>query len=202
METAKKVNSVTADEAKISVKPKEEKAQKLVRASLRYLRMSPTKVRLLANFVKGMDVSKALTQLYFSKRVAKTPVQKLIESAAANAKNNFGIEKDNLYIQSFTVDGGPTLKRWRPRAFGRATMIRKRMSHLNIVLAERKPTAELKKGAPQESKKEDVKIVDAKELKKMISKDSGSEGDEKKQGDHKKSEKKGFTKKLFQRKTG
>ena len=111
-----------------------------VRAQLNYLRMSPTKVRAVTNLIKGMDVDTALEQLHYVSRIAKEPVEKLLNSAIANALNNFNLDRKNLYIKSFTVDGGPTLKRWRPRAFGRAGMIRKRTSHLQVILAEKNPT--------------------------------------------------------------
>lgn len=215
METAKKENVKTDSMQKNEMQgekegeKKEEKKKKaampelkIARAHLRYLRMSPMKVRVMANLVKGMDVDKALTQLYFSKRAAKIPVMKLIESAVANAVNNFGLEKNNLYIQSFTVDGGPMLKRWRARAHGRANVIRKRTSHLEVILAQRAPLPKKQEKIPEhKEKKEEVKMVDAKDLKKMYKIDQLREGEEKKTEEQKK-EMKGFRKKLFQRKTG
>lgn len=215
METAKKENMKTDDMQKNDMQEKkegekkEEKKKKAVLsenkiacARLRYLRMSPMKVRIMANLIKGMDVNKALSQLYFSKRAAKIPVMKLIESAVANAVNNFGLEKNNLYIQSFTVDGGPMLKRWRARAHGRANVIRKRTSHLKVTLEQRVPLPKKQEKMPEhKEKKEEVKMVDAKDLKKMYKIDQLREGEEKKTEGEKK-EMKGFRKKLFQRKTG
>ncbi|MBT6254417.1 50S ribosomal protein L22 [Candidatus Uhrbacteria bacterium] len=107
------------------------------KAKLRFLRMSPRKVRLLADMVRGMDVANAIIQLTFSSKDAARPVRKLIESAAANAVNNHGMEKEKLVVSTITVDGGPTIKRSTPRAHGRATPIRKRTSHVNVILTEK-----------------------------------------------------------------
>lgn len=106
-------------------------------ATLRFLRMSPRKVRLVVDVVRGMEVDKAVAQLMFSPKSAARPVRKLIESAVANAVNNHDMQKDALYVATIKVDGGPTYKRYRPRAHGRAAMIRKRTSHINVVLKER-----------------------------------------------------------------
>lgn len=172
----------------------------LVSARLQHLRMSPTKVRMIANLVKGMDVNVALSQLHFIKRHAKVPVMKLIESAAANAVNNFHLDKNNLFIKVFTVDGGPILKRWRPRAFGRAGMIRKRTSHLKIILSE-KVASGITRAVAKPKPAEGIKIVSGEETKKDA---AGEKPGEKVQKvtDAKKSHFKGFTKKFFSRKTG
>ncbi len=107
-----------------------------VTAKLRYLRMSPRKVRLVADLIRGKNVNEALTILNLSVKKAAKPLKKLLESAIANAKQTGKIDIDNLYIYRLTVDEGPTLKRFRPRAMGRATMIRKRTSHITIKLKE------------------------------------------------------------------
>jgi len=131
-----------------------------VRAKLKYLRISPKKVRLVANIVKGMDVLEALEQLKFISKSATNPLTKLINSAIANAENNFNLKKNNLYIKNILVDQGPTLHRWLPRAFGRATPLRKRSSHILVILDERVATKEAKKTV-KKSKKEKVQTVDA-----------------------------------------
>ncbi len=105
-----------------------------VKASLRYLRMSPKKVRLVADMVRGMDVQQALIQLQFSKKTASHQLEKLLRSALANATNNAKLEEEGLYIKTIAVDQGPTLKRWRARAFGRSAPIRKRTAHISLVL--------------------------------------------------------------------
>jgi large subunit ribosomal protein L22 len=107
-----------------------------VKAKLRYLRMSPRKVRYVADQVRGKNVSEAINLLNLGKRAACKPVKKLIDSAVANAMETGQIDIDNLSIDKIFVDEGPTLKRYRPRAMGRATQIRKRTSHITVVLKE------------------------------------------------------------------
>lgn len=110
------------------------------RAQLRQLRMSPKKVRLVVDVIRGLDVTVCRDQLRFINKTAVTPVKKLLESAIANAKNNFGLREDNLYVKEIMVDEGPRLKRFMPRAFGRAASILRRTSHIKIILSERIPT--------------------------------------------------------------
>ena len=127
-----------------------------VQAKAKYIRMSPRKVRLVVDLVRGFNTSEALTQLKFLRKDAVLPVKKLIESAIANAEHNFKLKKENLYIKKITVDKGPILHRWQPRARGRATPIRKRTCHITIVLDEMRNEKEntLKTGgkAPKKSK--------------------------------------------------
>lgn len=106
-----------------------------VHASLRHLRMAPRKVRLVIDAVRGLPVLAADTRLTFMKRAAALPVQKLLRSAIANAEHNFHLKKEDLVIKTITADGGPTIRRVRPRARGSAAPIRKRTTHINIVLA-------------------------------------------------------------------
>jgi large subunit ribosomal protein L22 len=109
-----------------------------MKASMSHLRISPRKVRLVADIVRGQSVSQALNILEFTRKKAAVPVQKLLKSAIANATENDGInDVDTLVIDRITVDEGPTLKRYMPRARGRATPIRKRTSHVHISLRER-----------------------------------------------------------------
>ena len=114
-----------------------------VKAKAKFIRMSPTKIRLVANLIKKLPAAKALDQLAFSGKRAAGPVVKLIKSALANAEHNFELAKDNLFIKEITVNQGPTLKRWLPRAHGRATPIRKQLSHVNLVLAEIKASGKV-----------------------------------------------------------
>ncbi len=124
-----------------------------VTATLRYLRMSPTKVRLVANVIRGMDVGNAKDQLHFVNKKAVTPIEKLLRSAVANAIHNDGLREDNLFVKSITVDGGPALKRWSPKAFGRAAMIKRRSSHVTVVLGERVPTISKRVKKEEKTKK-------------------------------------------------
>jgi ribosomal protein L22 len=106
----------------------------VVRASARYVRIAPRKARLIADQVRGMHIEKARALLQFSPRGAARDIQKLLDSAAANAENNHDLIGDEMTITSITVDEGPTLKRYRPRAQGRATPIHKRTSHIAVAL--------------------------------------------------------------------
>ena len=105
-------------------------------AVARYIRMSPRKVRYVADLVRGKKVEEALDILTFAPRRASPVIFRLLKSAIANAGQNESIDVDTLYIKKIFVDGGPTLKRFRPRAMGRATTIRKRTSHITVVLEE------------------------------------------------------------------
>lgn len=115
--------------------------------------MSPRKVRLIVNAVRGLSVAEAETRLTFLPKLAAKPVLKLLRSAVANAEHNFKLNRNDLYIRTIVADGGPTLKRWRARAFGRTAPIRKRTTHISLTLsikADAKPakTASEKKAAP------------------------------------------------------
>jgi large subunit ribosomal protein L22 len=107
-------------------------------AKAKNIRMSPRKVRLVIDVIRGMDVARAQTQLRFLKKAAALPVLKLLNSAVANAEHNFRLRKEDLHVKTITADGGPVIKRWTPKAFGRAAPIRKRTSHITLVLDERK----------------------------------------------------------------
>jgi ribosomal protein L22 len=106
----------------------------VVRASAKYVRVAPRKARLIADQVRGMHIEKARALLQFSPRGAAEDIHKLIDSAAANAENNHDLVGDEMVISSITVDEGPTLRRFRPRALGRATPINKRTSHIAVAL--------------------------------------------------------------------
>jgi large subunit ribosomal protein L22 len=105
------------------------------RASLRHLRTSPTKVREVLGLIRGREIDDARERLRFSTRGPADEVLKLLDSAVANAENNQSLPEDELFVARAYADEGPTLKRWRPRARGRGTRIRKRTSHVTIVLS-------------------------------------------------------------------
>ncbi len=130
-----------------------------VKASLKHLRMSPRKIRLAIDVVRKMPVEAALDQLRFMNKLAAEPVAKLIKSAIANGENTYSLERDNLYIKEIRSDEGVMLKRWMPRAHGRATSIRKRGCHLSLVLAE------IKESGKKEKKV--VKAADPVKLEKL-----------------------------------
>lgn len=108
-----------------------------VKATLRYTRVGAQKARLVADLVRGKDVSEALKTLKFLNKKSSGLIQKLIKSAVANAEQKKAIDIDNLYVKTIYVDAGPVLKRYTPRAQGRAAEIRKKTSHINVVLDER-----------------------------------------------------------------
>src|SRR5574344_2507486 len=107
-----------------------------IKASLNDLRMSPRKVRLVIDLIRKMPVDAALAQLKFTHKLATEPVAKMIESAIANGVNTYGLDRNNLFIKEIRSDEGTTLKRWMPKAHGRATVIRKRGAHVKVVLGE------------------------------------------------------------------
>lgn len=140
-----------------------------VHATLNNLRIAPRKVRLLTHALVGVDTREALIQL--SKQVKKSakPLETLLGSAIANATNNFGLDADNLYIQSIRVGDGLRLERWLPRAFGRATPLIRRGSNVMIILEERiegknrtekkQPTPKAISIEPEEEKKDEKGTV-------------------------------------------
>ena len=105
-------------------------------AKLNYLRISPRKVRLVADLIRGKSVGEAQSILSFTVKAPAQPVLKLLKSAVNSAKNNFQLEESNLYISKITVDEGPKYKRFFPRARGQAYEIQKKTSHITIVLDE------------------------------------------------------------------
>jgi large subunit ribosomal protein L22 len=111
---------------------------KLVSAHARDLHIAPRKMRLVTNLVKNMNALDAMVQLQHTEKKASPMLIKLIQSAVANAKNNFSMDPQHLFIKSITADMGKVMKRYFPRARGSAFEIRRKMSHVNIVLEERK----------------------------------------------------------------
>jgi len=131
-----------------------------IKAKLRFLRQSPRKVRLVADLIRGKYAVKAVAELTVLNKKAARPIKKLLESAIANAKNNFNLDEKGLIVGTITVDDGPTLKRWTPRARGRATTIRKRTSHIELIL---KTKQEIEK--KKEIKGEEKEVVEKRKKK-------------------------------------
>ncbi len=189
-----------------------------VKASLKHLKIAPRKTRLVAGLVRNMEVNKAVNQLKFLNKKSAQPVLKLINSAIFSAVNNYDLDKNNLMIKEIRVEDGKTLKRWLPRAHGRATTIRKRMSHVYITLSEivdsgNRKAKEQKIEVPvklddlakqaKKDKAEKVKKTD----KKTTNKDENNEihDIEKIKGpkaETKNSSNQNFAKKIFRRKSG
>ena len=124
------------------------------KATLRYLRIAPRKVRLVADMIKGKKVSEAQTLLQFVNNSAVESFRKLIQSALASAAHNFQLDASSAYIAKIVVNEGPKLKRFRPRARGRAYPIQKKTSHITIVLEELVPGAVDKTGKQVSSAKD------------------------------------------------
>src|SRR4030042_3742626 len=124
-----------------------------VSAKLKYLRIAPRKVRLVADLIRGKRVEVAQNILNFNTNKSSTVILKLLNQAIANAKNNFKLFDKNLYISKITVDGGPILKRIRPRARGSAYEIQKKTSHITIILDE---THARKKASKEKAEEEPI----------------------------------------------
>jgi large subunit ribosomal protein L22 len=204
--TAQKNN--TAKPAALPEKSAAPKLQaKTAAAHARYIRISPRKMRLVTNLVKNMHAADAIQQLSFTPKKGSRIVIDLIKSAAANAENNFKMDKDNLYIKSITCDSGPKLKRYMPRAQGRATEIRRPTSHIHVILEERqggkKRKAAIKfKAKPEtaikEAATEVVKSAELDEKNKITGRSSQIE----KTGEQRKANQIQQKRRLFNRKSG
>lgn len=134
-------------------------------ARLRYLRIAPRKVRLTADLIRGKSVEEAQAALSFLVKKSARPLLKLLNSAAASAKNNFQQDPANLFISKITVDEGPKFKRWRARARGQVSEIQKKTSHITLVLEEmvNKPKRAKRIKKVEEVKKAKTPIVSTQE---------------------------------------
>ncbi|MBI2252491.1 MAG: 50S ribosomal protein L22 [Armatimonadetes bacterium] len=121
---------------KLSINKKEGE-KKEAKAIARFIHMTPRKLRLVLNVIRGKDAFKALSILKFIPKRASRPLEKILKSAIANAENNLKLNSDKLFISQAYVDQGPTMKRFMPRAMGRASLIHKRTSHITIVVSEK-----------------------------------------------------------------
>jgi large subunit ribosomal protein L22 len=137
----------TGSVTKSSRKPVEVDESQIARASARYLRVSPRKARRIIDIVRGTKATQALDVLKFDEHAASEDVYKVVASAIANAEHNQRLDPDTLWISEAYVDEGPTLKRFRPRAQGRAYRIRKRTSHVTVVVESRTPASSAATGA-------------------------------------------------------
>ena len=133
-------------------------------ATARFIRMSPTKARFVVDLIRDRHVDDARRVLQFTPRGASPTIAKVLESAIANAEHNRGLPADELVVARAWVDEGPTLKRFRPRAMGRATRIRKRTCHISIVV-----------GRPEDRPEPSEAAKAAKQTRRRVRKDSGAE---------------------------
>ena len=186
-----------------------------VTAELNNLRVAPRKSKLVADLIIGMDAKVALSQLDVTVKKSSEYIYKLLASAIANAENNFGLSKDNLYVFDVVVGAGQTMKRWMPKAYGRAGKILKRTSRIRIVLEERveglgrKTKEQMEKEKEDRLKSREKKSKDAiaeetakdskknpKKNEKVVEKEAKTEDKAKKGG-----ETKGLMTKIFRRKS-
>jgi len=171
-----------------------------VKAKAKYVRIAPRKVRLVAGVIRGLDVELALQKLAIMDQRAVTPISKLLKSAVASAEHNFELAKENLFIETITVNDGPTYYRWMQKAFGRATPLRRRTSIVDIVLAEKSPTDKKKTGKKGNKEiKSEVVSEEIKESKEVKGKDDFKDS---KHSRVRTGSAKSLVKKVFRRKTG
>jgi large subunit ribosomal protein L22 len=177
-----------------------------IKAYANHIHISPRKIRLVVDAVRGLRVAEALNRLQLLNKRAALPVAKLVRSAIANAEHNFEIDKDNLYIKEIRVDEAQTLKRWLPRAHGRATTLRKRMSRILLTLGEVQESG--KKQAKKRVLEAPVKLAELQQGKKAA---GAAKGDEHEAAEDKGKElrehghdagKRGFANRMFRRKSG
>jgi large subunit ribosomal protein L22 len=121
-------------------------ARASARSTARYVRVTPQKARRIVDLIRGLPAAEAQTMLRFAPQAASEPVGKVLDSAIANAEHNHDLDRDTLVVTEAYVDEGPTMKRFRPRAQGRAYRIRKRTSHITVVVSPAEAPATRKKG--------------------------------------------------------
>ncbi len=126
-----------ATRSKEKTAKRRENAEKRPHATAKYIRISSRKVKIVIDLIRGKSVGEAEAILLYTPKAAAEPVLKLLRSAIANAENNLELSRDNLYIAEIYANQGPTLKRYRPRARGSAFRIRKRTSHITVILDEK-----------------------------------------------------------------
>jgi large subunit ribosomal protein L22 len=167
-------------------------------ATVRYLRMTPRKVRMVADLIRGLSASEAEAQLLMQRRRAAQPLLKLLRSALANAKNNQREEANTWLVQSLTVDQGPMLKRYLPRARGSASPIQRKMCHVTLTLVETEGGKSRVFTIQPKKKKSKTGAPETKKARPAPkSGDHGEKGEDKRSG-----EGPGFFKKVFNRKAG
>ena len=127
------------------------------KAVAKYVRMSSSKLKPVADLVRGKDLNEALTILKFTPGKGSELIEKVVKSAAANAENNHDMNLDDLYVAEINANQGPTMKRWRAGAQGRAGMILKRTSHIYVTLKEKPAKKPAKAEKPEENKEEEVR---------------------------------------------
>jgi len=188
----------------------------LIKASVKNVRVSPRKVRLVADAVRGLNLQEAFDKLALLNKRSVGPIVKLLESAKANAEHNYNLAATGLMIKEITVDDGATMFRWMPKAFGRATPLRKRTSYIKVTLEDKegvtvKGSKKTSKAAKRVKKEDSVENVSSNKVQKPVEDGEKAEiFDPRMKGKHrnnqhqdgKQKKEKGVFKKMFQRKTG
>ena len=170
-------------------------------ATVRYLRMAPRKVRMVADLIRGLSASEAEAQLMVQRRRAAQPILKLLRSAMANAKNNQQEEAHHWLVKSITVDQGPMLKRMLPRARGSASEIQKKMSHVSITLVQAEGVKSRTFTIAPKKKKRSPSSAEKEKARPASEKPQG-ERERKDETEKRAKEGPGFFKKVFNRKSG
>lgn len=172
-----------------------------IKVKAKHIKISPRKVRLVANLIRGLQSGKALSQLQFLNKKSVEPITKLLNSAIAAAEHNYELDKNNLFIKEIRVDEGVTMKRWMPRAHGRATPLKKKSSHINLTLGEIKDSGVVE--AKKQTLEKPMNLEEAaRQIEKKGQKDKDSKSESSSQEKLKTAPKKGFAGKFFQRKSG
>ena len=148
-------------------------------AKLENLRIAPRKVRLTADLMRGLDVADALNQLETNIKRSNPYMKKLLASAIANGENNLGLDKNNLYVFDVVINAGPVLKRWMPKAYGRAGQILKRTTRVEIILEER-VEGKGRKSKEEMEKEKQKRLAERKRAEKEMQKEVEEKGEEKK----------------------
>lgn len=181
-----------------------------VSAELNNLKVSPRKIRLVARLIKGMDVDDAIIQLDNTVKKSSPKLLKLLKSAIANGENNFGLDRNNLYVYDVIVGEGMKLKRWLPRAYGRATLILKRASNVSMVIEER-VEGKNRKSKEQIEKEKKERAEEKKKIEKAALNEKEQEAETKEKlspkkktvdREEQKGSERGWMKKIFRRKSG
>lgn len=207
--TVKKSDAQAAKQAKKPVvvsgpkknQPTKIKEIKEIKVAGRFVKVAPAKVRLVADRLRKKTIEQALDELQFMMKSSVSPLTKLLNSAIADAQHNFQYDKKDLFIKELTVNQGPTLKRFRPRAYGRSAMIRKRTSHIDLLIGIKEGAKQIvakKKSDKADAKLEEVKVLAPQDVKKQIEGVGAADSGEQEKGQ----KKSGFLKKVFSRKTG
>ncbi len=171
------------------------------KAQLNYLRMAPRKVRLVASLIKGMTVNEAEAELRLQPRRAAAAILKLLRSAMANAKNNKKMDANKLMVKLITVNQGPMLKRFLPRARGSASPIQKKSSHVTIILEEKETIKPKFYFAPKEKKEKKEREKDTAVKKEILEKKKTESGTTEIIRKSPKEKESGFLKRFFRRKS-